>query len=166
MEPVELSITRCRLWLPEMLGMRRSVGRCKNTYVLMHTKFALASGVTHMRATEHVDSDSMSRYYQLWHKYPKEPKGNHSERYSRRLAIKASCIFKTLAERHSARQARRPRGGRLACYSVGRCRNTCVLMHAEFALAFCVTHMRMTAELLTFRCDAHENVPKRCQHNL
>ena len=45
------------------LEMRRTGGRCENTYILLHAKFVLASGATHMRTTEHVDTNSAGRDY-------------------------------------------------------------------------------------------------------
>ena len=45
------------------LGVSKSVGTSANTYVLMHEKFALASGATHIRATTNVDTSSESIHY-------------------------------------------------------------------------------------------------------
>ena len=45
------------------LGVRMSSNGSGNTYTLMHAKFALESGATHMRTTEHVDTDDASRDY-------------------------------------------------------------------------------------------------------
>ena len=44
--------------------VQREFTRSENiTDIFMHAKFALASGATHMRTAEHVDTDSASRDY-------------------------------------------------------------------------------------------------------
>ena len=40
-----------------------SGGSCWNTYILLYAKFALASDATHMRTTEHVDTNRAGRDY-------------------------------------------------------------------------------------------------------
>ena len=44
-------------------GMRRSRDSYGNAYIKIHAKFAVASGATHMRTTEYVDTDDASRDY-------------------------------------------------------------------------------------------------------
>ena len=46
-------IRRC---LEDLLGVKRSGGSCETIYISLYAKFALASGATHKRKTEYVDT--------------------------------------------------------------------------------------------------------------